>query len=107
MIRRETRTEIMSMHIHPSERIHPPPLSSHPSLAHVLDGDDDDEDDDDEALTVVGGSRSRTVRKRSSKACDNCRKAKCKCEKSQDSTACRNCVLLGQGESVVLVCDVC
>ncbi|KAG8741371.1 hypothetical protein FRC10_002936 [Ceratobasidium sp. 414] len=90
----------MSLVLHPSERIHPPPLSNpHPSLGHVLDHDDDDEYDDDEPLSAVGHASSRearTVRKRSSKACDNCRKAKCKCEKSPDSTACRNCALLGQ-----------
>ncbi|QRV84496.1 Fungal specific transcription factor domain [Ceratobasidium sp. AG-Ba] len=86
-----------------SERIHhPPPLNAlHPSLGHVLDNDDDEEDDDDDALTGPGshtasGRGARAVRKRSSKACDNCRKAKCKCEKSSDNVACRNCVLLGQ-----------
>ncbi|KAG9074472.1 hypothetical protein FS749_013964, partial [Ceratobasidium sp. UAMH 11750] len=90
----------MSLVLHPSERIHPPPLGNpHPSLGHVFDHDDEDEDDDDELLTVVGQAASRearTVRKRSSKACDNCRKAKCKCEKSPDSAACRNCALLSQ-----------
>ncbi|KAF8754767.1 Fungal specific transcription factor domain [Rhizoctonia solani] len=74
----------------------PPPLSNpHPSLTHVPS--DDEEDDEDQPTT---GEHShgpqRAPRKRSSKACDNCRKAKCKCEKSTDSTACRNCVLLGQ-----------
>ncbi|QRW25643.1 Fungal specific transcription factor domain [Rhizoctonia solani] len=71
---------------------------SSPSLTHVPS--DDEEDDEDQPTT---GEHShgpqRAPRKRSSKACDNCRKAKCKCEKSTDSTACRNCVLLGQGKA--------
>ncbi|CAE6481243.1 unnamed protein product [Rhizoctonia solani] len=78
--------------MHPP-RIHhaPPPLSNpHPSLTHVPSEDEEEEEDQ------VGEPQQRTVRKRSSKACDNCRKAKCKCEKSADNPACRNCVLLGQ-----------
>ncbi|CAE6433276.1 unnamed protein product [Rhizoctonia solani] len=78
-------------------RIHhaPPPLSNpHPSLTHVPS--DDEEDEEDQVAAGEQSSQQRTVRKRSSKACDNCRKAKCKCEKSADSTACRNCVLLNQ-----------
>ncbi|KAH7337849.1 fungal-specific transcription factor domain-containing protein [Rhizoctonia solani] len=81
----------------PAPRIHhpPPPLSNpHPSLTHVPS--DDDEDEEDQVALGEQSSQRRTVRKRSSKACDNCRKAKCKCEKSADSTACRNCVLLNQ-----------
>lgn len=93
------------MSLHPNSRIHPPP-PVHPSLGHVIH--DDDEDDEDDDLGVVdphsGTRESRPVRKRSSKACDNCRKAKCKCEKSADSAACRNCVLLAQGQSNFLLC---
>ncbi|KAJ1300916.1 hypothetical protein OPQ81_003341 [Rhizoctonia solani] len=86
----------MSLHIQPP-RIHhpPPPLSNpHPSLTHVPS--EDEEEDEDQLPTGDQPSQQRTVRKRSSKACDNCRKAKCKCEKSPDNPACRNCVLLGQ-----------
>lgn len=39
------------------------------------------------------------VRRRSSKACDQCRKSKCKCERSSPQDPCRNCVMLGTGES--------
>ncbi|CUA68348.1 Lactose regulatory protein LAC9 [Kluyveromyces lactis NRRL Y-1140] [Rhizoctonia solani] len=85
----------MSLQMQPP-RIHhpPPPLSNpHPSLTHVPS---EDEDEDEDQVAMGDQPQQRTVRKRSSKACDNCRKAKCKCEKSADSTACRNCVLLGQ-----------
>ncbi|KAG8687561.1 hypothetical protein FRC11_006988 [Ceratobasidium sp. 423] len=85
----------MSLHMHPP-RVHhaPPPLSNpHPSLTHVPSEDDEEEDDQ---VATGDQPQQRTVRKRSSKACDNCRKAKCKCEKSPDNPACRNCVLLGQ-----------
>ncbi|CAE7227860.1 unnamed protein product [Rhizoctonia solani] len=85
----------MSLQMQPL-RIHhpPPPLSNpHPSLTHVPS---EDEDEDEDQVATGEQPQQRTVRKRSSKACDNCRKAKCKCEKSADSTACRNCVLLNQ-----------
>lgn len=37
----------------------------------------------------------KQVRRRSSKACDQCRKSKCKCERSSPQDPCRNCVMLG------------
>ncbi|KAI3613223.1 hypothetical protein WG66_001383, partial [Moniliophthora roreri] len=37
----------------------------------------------------------RMVRRRSSKACDQCRKSKCKCERTSPNESCRNCVMLG------------
>ncbi|CAL1709508.1 unnamed protein product [Somion occarium] len=37
----------------------------------------------------------KTIRRRSSKACDQCRKSKCKCERSSPNDPCRNCVMLG------------
>ena len=37
----------------------------------------------------------KQIRRRSSKACDQCRKSKCKCERSAPSEPCKNCVLLG------------
>ncbi|OBZ66363.1 Nitrogen assimilation transcription factor nit-4 [Grifola frondosa] len=37
----------------------------------------------------------KQVRRRSSKACDQCRKSKCKCERNSPQDACRNCVMLG------------
>ncbi|KAI0800103.1 fungal-specific transcription factor domain-containing protein [Fomes fomentarius] len=46
---------------------------------------------------VAGGSKAgdKQVRRRSSKACDQCRKSKCKCERSSPQDPCRNCVMLG------------
>ncbi|KAF8297788.1 hypothetical protein DL93DRAFT_759698 [Clavulina sp. PMI_390] len=42
----------------------------------------------------------QAIRRRSSKACDNCRKAKCKCEPGDHpGDGCRNCELLGLGPS--------
>ncbi|KAF9530638.1 fungal-specific transcription factor domain-containing protein [Crepidotus variabilis] len=37
----------------------------------------------------------RNVRRRSSKACDQCRKSKCKCERASPNEACKNCLMLG------------
>ncbi|KAI0640400.1 fungal-specific transcription factor domain-containing protein [Trametes meyenii] len=37
----------------------------------------------------------KQIRRRSSKACDQCRKSKCKCERSNPQDPCRNCVMLG------------
>ncbi|KAF8178184.1 fungal-specific transcription factor domain-containing protein [Mycena galopus ATCC 62051] len=66
------------------------------------DYDDNDEHDDDELDTPGGGGRgggknsnSKAVRRRSSKACDQCRKSKCKCERPAPGEPCRSCVLLG------------
>ncbi|KAI0080455.1 hypothetical protein K474DRAFT_1637713 [Panus rudis PR-1116 ss-1] len=36
----------------------------------------------------------KQVRRRSSKACDQCRKSKCKCERSSPHEPCRNCLML-------------
>ncbi|KAF9563839.1 hypothetical protein CPC08DRAFT_721409 [Agrocybe pediades] len=36
----------------------------------------------------------RAVRRRSSKACDQCRKSKCKCERTGPSEPCKNCIML-------------
>ncbi|KAI0824538.1 fungal-specific transcription factor domain-containing protein [Trametes gibbosa] len=37
----------------------------------------------------------KQIRRRSSKACDQCRKSKCKCERGSPHDPCRNCVMLG------------
>lgn len=94
------------------------PLDPHPhQSAHVLPPLQDDYDDgDDDGLTELpsgvnlsgyanggmdngGQSMSKAgekqVRRRSSKACDQCRKSKCKCERSNPQEPCKNCVLLG------------
>ncbi|VDB85141.1 unnamed protein product [Peniophora sp. CBMAI 1063] len=61
----------------------------------------DDYDDGDELgeLMSVGASNgsgdSRVVRRRSSKACDQCRKSKCKCERSAPGEPCKACIMLG------------
>ncbi|KAJ6511535.1 hypothetical protein C8R47DRAFT_737770 [Mycena vitilis] len=58
----------------------------------------DDEDDHD---MLGGGSnhggkdKSVAVRKRISKACDHCRKSKCKCERASPSEPCRSCIASG------------
>lgn len=44
----------------------------------------------------------KQIRRRSSKACDQCRKSKCKCERSSPQEPCRNCVMLGTRESLSL-----
>ncbi|KAG8889120.1 hypothetical protein FRB98_005735 [Tulasnella sp. 332] len=43
-----------------------------------------------------GSAAERLVRKRSSKACDNCRKAKCKCERTAPNEPCKTCVINNQ-----------
>ncbi|KIO25517.1 hypothetical protein M407DRAFT_25116, partial [Tulasnella calospora MUT 4182] len=72
--------------------------------------DEYDENDDVRELNSIplppmasgrGSNAERMIRRRSSKACDGCRKAKCKCERTPEAITngdpCRNCVLLGQG----------
>ncbi|KAF7366374.1 Zn(2)-C6 fungal-type domain-containing protein [Mycena sanguinolenta] len=58
-----------------------------------------DDPDDDEPDTPGGASagakgNSKAVRRRSSKACDQCRKSKCKCERPAPGEPCRSCVVL-------------
>ncbi|KAG9036070.1 hypothetical protein FRB95_009858 [Tulasnella sp. JGI-2019a] len=43
-----------------------------------------------------GSAAERLIRKRSSKACDNCRKAKCKCERTAKDEPCKTCVVNNQ-----------
>ncbi|KAF8909626.1 fungal-specific transcription factor domain-containing protein [Gymnopilus junonius] len=51
---------------------------------------------DQQGLGASGNSANdRTVRRRSSKACDQCRKSKCKCERSGPNEPCKNCIMLG------------
>ncbi|KAH6910608.1 fungal-specific transcription factor domain-containing protein [Coprinopsis sp. MPI-PUGE-AT-0042] len=42
-----------------------------------------------------GNANDKAVRRRSSKACDQCRKSKCKCERTGPSEPCKSCILLG------------
>ncbi|KAJ6511534.1 fungal-specific transcription factor domain-containing protein, partial [Mycena vitilis] len=42
-----------------------------------------------------GTAKEKAVRRRSSKACDQCRKSKCKCERPGPGEPCRSCVVLG------------
>ncbi|KAF8240532.1 hypothetical protein L208DRAFT_1427978 [Tricholoma matsutake] len=46
-------------------------------------------DDDDEVPP------EKHVRRRSSKACDQCRKSKCKCERSAPGDPCKSCIMIG------------
>lgn len=64
----------------------------------------DEYDDGDEMPDPPGSSGApanssgysdRVVRRRSSKACDQCRKSKCKCERAGDGEACKSCIMLG------------
>ncbi|KAG2347057.1 hypothetical protein BDR05DRAFT_877298 [Suillus weaverae] len=60
------------------------------------DGDDlPDPPGSSGAPTTSSGYSDRVVRRRSSKACDQCRKSKCKCERSGDGEACKSCIMLG------------
>ncbi|KAF5348929.1 hypothetical protein D9756_009732 [Leucocoprinus leucothites] len=57
-------------------------------------------DDYDDVVPYSSGQLSasaaeRTVRRRSSKACDQCRKSKCKCERSGLNEPCKSCIILG------------
>ncbi|EJD05321.1 uncharacterized protein FOMMEDRAFT_131881 [Fomitiporia mediterranea MF3/22] len=56
-------------------------------------------DEADEYSTVdasAGGKKGeKQVRRRSSKACDQCRKSKCKCERTGDGEPCKSCMMLG------------
>ncbi|EKM56762.1 uncharacterized protein PHACADRAFT_254069 [Phanerochaete carnosa HHB-10118-sp] len=96
------------------------PLDTHAHQStHVLPPLQDDYDDgEDDGLTELpsgvslsgytsagldnsGGMQGmskagdKQVRRRSSKACDQCRKSKCKCERTSMQEPCKNCVLLG------------
>ncbi|KAH9992334.1 fungal-specific transcription factor domain-containing protein [Russula vinacea] len=59
----------------------------------------DEYDDGDETGDFPSASSSKildkAVRRRSSKACDQCRKSKCKCERSSANEPCKACILLG------------
>ncbi|KAK7019960.1 Zn(2)-C6 fungal-type domain-containing protein [Favolaschia claudopus] len=57
--------------------------------------DDPEEHDDDDVDPDTPGGAKKTVRRRSSKACDQCRKSKCKCERPGPGEPCRSCVVLG------------
>ncbi|KAJ7242001.1 fungal-specific transcription factor domain-containing protein [Mycena rebaudengoi] len=59
------------------------------------DDPDHDEDHDDYEPSSGRKGKDKTVRRRSSKACDQCRKSKCKCERTAPGEPCRSCVMLG------------
>lgn len=69
------------------------------SLSFQDDYDDGDELPDPQsssgAPNTSSGYSDRVVRRRSSKACDQCRKSKCKCERAGDGEACKSCIMLG------------
>lgn len=44
---------------------------------------------------LSGHNADKAIRRRSSKACDQCRKSKCKCERASPGEPCRNCIMLG------------
>ncbi|KAK7062806.1 hypothetical protein VNI00_000299 [Paramarasmius palmivorus] len=91
----------MPSHGHWSSGHHEPPGSSGSAssvnrydlnLPYAMSFSDEYEDSADLADTNPG---ERLVRRRSSKACDQCRKSKCKCERASPNESCRNCVMLG------------
>lgn len=110
--------QYQSSRIQHSYALHNPLEPQHHS-GHVLSPLQDDYDDgDDDGLAELppgaslnGYSSSgldgpgngltksgdKQVRRRSSKACDQCRKSKCKCERSNLQQSCKNCTLLGTG----------
>ncbi|KAG2108501.1 fungal-specific transcription factor domain-containing protein [Suillus discolor] len=60
------------------------------------DGDDLPDPPGSSGAPATSSSYSdRVVRRRSSKACDQCRKSKCKCERAGDGEACKSCIMLG------------
>ncbi|KAJ7662169.1 fungal-specific transcription factor domain-containing protein [Mycena polygramma] len=67
--------------------------------AYTLPFGEYDDEDDHEPDTPPGGAggtaKEKAVRRRSSKACDQCRKSKCKCERPGPGEPCRSCVVLG------------
>ncbi|KAI0293914.1 fungal-specific transcription factor domain-containing protein [Russula brevipes] len=48
-----------------------------------------------ESSSSSSKTSDKTVRRRSSKACDQCRKSKCKCERTSDNEPCKACIMLG------------
>ncbi|KAF8470363.1 fungal-specific transcription factor domain-containing protein [Gautieria morchelliformis] len=75
----------------------PRPIASHPNNTWNAVLDQDEYEDDLPDLPPSSSRKdNKQIRRRSSKACDQCRKSKCKCERpgSQDEP-CKNCILLG------------
>ncbi|KIK52123.1 hypothetical protein GYMLUDRAFT_50070 [Collybiopsis luxurians FD-317 M1] len=78
-----------------------PPSPNDITLQHAISFNDDYDETSEvpDGMVGLGPANStggeRTVRRRSSKACDQCRKSKCKCERSSPNEPCRNCVMLG------------
>ncbi|KAI0321497.1 fungal-specific transcription factor domain-containing protein, partial [Amylostereum chailletii] len=77
-----------------------PATANHPhfSLPSIADDYDDDPDLNDFASSGPSTSSKayeRVIRRRSSKACDQCRKSKCKCERASESDPCKACIMLG------------
>ncbi|KAL6306894.1 fungal-specific transcription factor domain-containing protein [Sparassis latifolia] len=91
-----------------------PPLNGHGHASTMALNDDYDDAEGDDLGDLPGSSlglgvssyspgsgpassakNEKAIRRRSSKACDQCRKSKCKCERSGPHEPCRNCVMLG------------
>ncbi|KAF8452405.1 fungal-specific transcription factor domain-containing protein [Boletus edulis BED1] len=70
------------------------------TLAFTDDYEDADELSDLPGSAISGSAANATlseriIRRRSSKACDQCRKSKCKCERALDGGPCKSCIMLG------------
>ena len=110
---------------HPAHQAHQLDATHSMTLAEEYDdGDADDLGDPSSGLGVLGmgpygagaggmagagllsaKANEKQIRRRSSKACDQCRKSKCKCERSSPQDPCRNCVMLGTRTSCVPNCS--
>ncbi|KAJ7594197.1 fungal-specific transcription factor domain-containing protein [Mycena floridula] len=67
-------------------------------LQNALSFNDDDYDEPELVelpLSSSNNASDKAVRRRSSKACDQCRKCKCKCERPSSGEPCKSCVILG------------
>ncbi|KAJ7443935.1 hypothetical protein B0H11DRAFT_2343643 [Mycena galericulata] len=83
------------------------PVYTLPYADYEQEQDEEEHEDelDDPGPAAASGSRAkererekekeRMIRRRSSKACDQCRKSKCKCERSAAGVRCRACEVLG------------
>ncbi|EJD52017.1 hypothetical protein AURDEDRAFT_158861 [Auricularia subglabra TFB-10046 SS5] len=87
----------------PARQSAPPRSMASSAGLHWADTSQEHEELDDDlpelpSTSIASGSAKgseKVVRRRSSKACDQCRKSKCKCERTSEHEPCRSCVLLG------------
>lgn len=71
------------------------PPADDPGVLTPTDEYDDDEAGDFPSASGSSSKMDKSVRRRSSKACDQCRKSKCKCERTSPNEPCKACIMLG------------